>query len=543
MLADRGPPTVCDPADRERSIGMVDGVSAKERDGAVPDVSALGSLHLSVIREAIRQTPSLRYALGVAALGAVISLVTVRFGLDAKTAIVGGLATITFMFVLVVFNSIASGRHQSLRYIAIAMAWMFSLLLVGTCALLLSCLFWAYPRPLPCLLRSDCSSAAVAPHVAPISPAARADNPQARPSGQAADPPAPTVAQHVRTCLQKLAIAQDSRSGGIREVLDPKKKEGAWTTAQTLAAASSASLVGVTDPDLDAQRALDFLERQHRALPKKRAPRGAPEAGYAMFSGDDFYTVTEIQAWAIVAKSLQLTLSQARRSQLMASTARDVNELLKRQDESGGWSPVSVVRTSNTRTYTSIMALWALSEARLADVSPSELVREPIRKSAEWLLGTYNDRIKGWTATPDRRTTRLLSLTAHAIFALERTARTAEGRYLLQDPRFRAIREAFARDDDLLHRQPDDMEALDSTDTLLDGFPHPIEGSHFIWAPWALLAAQTLTADGNLSAEDRARAAAAVTRLRSTLAASYQSDSTWEFAESALCAALSEQRI
>jgi hypothetical protein len=103
---------------------------------------------LNILREAIRQNPRLRVALGVAALGAVISIVLFLVGGDRELAVIGGVFVVGFMFLLTVFTSITAPDGTTTRpYLATFLVWGISSVFVGTLALFFLSYFFCWPQP------------------------------------------------------------------------------------------------------------------------------------------------------------------------------------------------------------------------------------------------------------------------------------------------------------------------------------------------------------------------------------------------------------
>src|SRR5450432_318060 len=199
----------------------------------------------------------------------------------------------------------------------------------------------------------------------------------------------------------------------------------AWATSQVLAATMQAKAAGLGTDELNVPKMLSYIERSHHAA------RGTVQAGYGMWTKDPF-ALTEIGAWVVVGKVAAYRASAPSVAPALSRLIhRDVTELLLRQHTSGGWTPVQAdpPTPSNVRTYTSIVALWALTETQLTALALPSL-DEAIKTSVEWLLSTYRDDLRGWTATPGRRTGRSLALTAMAIFVLGRTETAGCCKYL-----------------------------------------------------------------------------------------------------------------
>lgn len=111
----------------------------------VPD-PVTGSL-LQTIKLGIRAVPAVRYAMGVAAIGAAVALVAgvVR---DYRVAVFGVLLMFILMVVLVVFSSLAKTASKELRPLALMLAYAFVILTIAAAGLLFTSFFFRWPLEL-----------------------------------------------------------------------------------------------------------------------------------------------------------------------------------------------------------------------------------------------------------------------------------------------------------------------------------------------------------------------------------------------------------
>jgi hypothetical protein len=132
-----------------------------------------------------------RYALAVAAIGATVALIA-GFTIDLRVAVFGIIILFVFMAVMVVFARLASVAAGSLHVLAMVLAWAAVILVISTSILLLTSVFFNWPRPLSRWIEG---TAAVTPTPAPspihspigsqspVRPAAKVSPPEpARPS-------------------------------------------------------------------------------------------------------------------------------------------------------------------------------------------------------------------------------------------------------------------------------------------------------------------------------------------------------------------------
>ena len=106
----------------------------------------------SILDQAIKAVPAMKYALGVAGLAAVVAIVLLLWQVNATQAVLGSVVVLVLMGALVVFAALAKTGTRALRTLALFMAWSFVGLTVASAVLLLVSAFWHYPRPLSELL-------------------------------------------------------------------------------------------------------------------------------------------------------------------------------------------------------------------------------------------------------------------------------------------------------------------------------------------------------------------------------------------------------
>ncbi|HUP48974.1 MAG TPA: hypothetical protein VNA04_09330 [Thermoanaerobaculia bacterium] len=116
---------------------------------------------MGLVRAAIHEMPSMRYALGVGGIAAVVSIVLTGWKLEPQTAIIGGLVVFVAMVILVIFAALSRTGSTALRPLALAMAWAFLSITVTTAVLFVSCAFFNTPKTLECLLGNNCGATTV----------------------------------------------------------------------------------------------------------------------------------------------------------------------------------------------------------------------------------------------------------------------------------------------------------------------------------------------------------------------------------------------
>jgi class 3 adenylate cyclase len=280
-----------------------------------------------------------------------------------------------------------------------------------------------------------------------------------------------------------------------------------WATAQSLAGILSSS------KNLDGQvpkikSAFDFIQKLRRT---------APVEGWNLYGNQNIYTITEVGGWVTVAhvKSLDSKTkvwSDPERLEILNRIVRDLDETRRRQGTTGGWRPIREEGPDFTRTYSTVVALWSLVEARTSpSVSPriGTQYDESIRGGINWLLRTYKAS-QGWVQNPDRtgQQNRFDGLTAHALYVLSRAATLPEFAFLKNDQTYKDARKDFINNRELATRSIEkDNSSVPDADVGFDNTEFMAEGSTFLWFPWTLLELTQLSSDESLSAEDRNAAA------------------------------------
>lgn len=102
---------------------------------------------MSVLREATKAVPAVRYAIGVAGIFSVVAIVK-SFGLDPRISFFGALFIVIIMAILVVFARVASLSKGYIRLPAIVLTWFSLLALVACSTLLFTSVFFDWPTGL-----------------------------------------------------------------------------------------------------------------------------------------------------------------------------------------------------------------------------------------------------------------------------------------------------------------------------------------------------------------------------------------------------------
>ena len=290
----------------------------------------------------------------------------------------------------------------------------------------------------------------------------------------------------------------DPDTSGIRDIQTDRRVQ-AWTTAQTAVGVLASTNYDKTKVPVDLPLTFRFLEKVRL---------GPPENGWGYFD-KNANAITEITAWVTLAEigSLRAKLwSSSERLEMQQRVEREVSALLQRQARNGGFSPIADIRDGNVRTYSTVTALWALAEALESEVDNPEVIAGA-RRGMDWLLES-RDRELGWVPNPGRRyqTEEFPGLTAQALVVLDLLTRQLKDRG--DDPRLVDAKRRFTESTFSgatiagNARVPDSDVHIDT-----DGEGLILEGTSFLWYPWARAAFAVLAHDQTLPAATRERAA------------------------------------
>jgi hypothetical protein len=216
--------------------------------------------------------------------------------------------------------------------------------------------------------------------------------------------------------------------------------------------------------------------------------------------------VTEIIGWVILAYVESMKSPGAEniwtadhRSVGHERVAEYANLLFKRQMNDGAWAPISQNdNPTYARTYSTVIALWALleiwREPEIKARMPAGKLRTAIKHAITWLLSTYMIDVASWVPNP-RREGNIESfpgLTAQALFVLTLARQDPEFQPIFKDNA--AYRTAFSSfmqrltegPKALMDRAISENDRTHHSDRYLVNSPYMVEGSTFLWYPWAL---------------------------------------------------------
>jgi hypothetical protein len=290
-------------------------------------------------------------------------------------------------------------------------------------------------------------------------------------------------------------LALEVQGGGLRtSQSDPEAPPQVWSTAQTLDAILARPVALSPEDAKRIREDFEFIERER--LPGNE--------GWGYVRNVD-WGVTEIAAWVALAYAASLEphagsliwgadYPQLPRQRL----SREIELVLQRQSPSGGWPPVNKAHsTRDNRTYSTVMAVWALAEARrwgAFDERSVSVGDVAIEKGIRWLLSTYAVELQSWVPNPGRpaQLETFPGLTAQVLYVLGRAKPYVA--FLDGDANYVRARNAFLVPDTRVRAQQRDPRSRPVTsndrthdsDRYLSDSPRMVESSTFLWAPWSL---------------------------------------------------------
>jgi hypothetical protein len=280
-----------------------------------------------------------------------------------------------------------------------------------------------------------------------------------------------------------------------------------WTTAQCLTALLRRDAASLKNAGPAIRRAFNYVERLRLK---------SPNDGWGYLK-DFNWGVTEIDGWVALAYLYSLKADNAamvwKKDEIpttIASTNSILALLLRRQHDDGGWGPIA--QTSNTkheRTYSTIMALWALAEAEQnGDIvkGHDEEYRAAVTSGAKWLLEastTNNEGFTGWWPNPSAhyQVGAYPGLTAQALFVLS-VAKSAHS-FIGTDSKYKDAIQSFIKlaldgndkFEPLTRRKVLDNEKAHDSDRYLEGRTETAEQTTFLWYPWTIALGASLQRD------------------------------------------------
>ena len=307
--------------------------------------------------------------------------------------------------------------------------------------------------------------------------------------------------------VDRIFLAQVPK-GGIKELSADDESAQVWSTAQCMAA--------VLGSGKDLSRYVPKIKNAFNFIEGGR--RSTPAGGWNYYGTSNPYTVTEIAGWVVLAQIVSLDSKTqiwdaAERQEVLKRIARDLDELKLRQDNSGGWRTIRDDQPGFIRTYSSVIALWSMIEARRSPAVFEQIgtrYDDSIRRGLNWFLVTQK-RGQGWVQNPNRagQVAQYDGLTAQVLFVLSRAETIDAFSFIkLEQVYVNAKKELIANRQMAARPVDKDNSSIPDIDIRFGASEFMAEGSTFLWFPWALAELSQLSRDETLSSDDRKAAAA-----------------------------------
>jgi hypothetical protein len=215
---------------------------------------------------------------------------------------------------------------------------------------------------------------------------------------------------------------------------------------------------------------------------------------------------TEISSWVAIAYFTSLRKADfwtADESIVASRRAIAITtDIAAQQDSTGAWAPIAQPAPGNDRTYSTVMALWALSEALKGSDVPKDLrisFGKAFDNGISWLLGKYRAGY-GWDENPAiQGGARFDGLNYEALLVL-RHAEDIPGHNLFKDEeQYKSIKH------DVVNLFSAPLEVFSKTQ--IPSSDISVEGK-ICWAtfpayPWSLAALSYLIDDKDISSSDQ----------------------------------------
>lgn len=452
----------------------------------------------SLVKEAIKAVPAVKFALGIAGVAAAVALIAGMFT-NLWVAIFGTIIMLGLMCVLLVFSSIARQTDSApMQVMAYIMAGFFILSIMATTSMLFFCVFLNWPKPVRCIWKDNLAGC----------PSSSGDvKPPESHIERSPEDVLKTLSAKKKDWVARVFEAQ-APSGGIRQ--SPENTDDTaqvWATAQCL--------TGVLASDVDLGPYLPQIRNAFAFIETSR--RTQPYQGWNLYGGDkNEYTITEISGWVTIAYIYSLTSpvpiwNESEKPEILSRVGRELDEIIRRQDPDGAFRPIRDQRPGFSRTYSTVMALWGLLEARLSPQSSGIVGNRydgQIRSATVWLMHVYRPG-QGWVPNPNRtgQTQRFVGLTAQALFVLSRGERAPALAYIRNNSIYKSAERELVANSSLGESSIDEANtSVPDPDIRFPGTDFQAEGSTFLWFPWTLAELTHLSSDESLTADDRQNA-------------------------------------
>src|SRR5271167_980299 len=294
-----------------------------------------------------------------------------------------------------------------------------------------------------------------------------------------------------RQLVSELTTVQ-AIEGGFRNTTTPEGVQDTWTTAQSV----KAMLLAGTYSAGRIKQAFSYIESQRQ------------NDGFNVISGSDAkaFIRTEVAAWVTVAYLESLSKSElwtnSEHTKTIGLVETTLQIIVSQQDRvSGGWGPIPHSAIAHERTYATMMAVWALTEALLSeDVSnqTKESLLPAFDAGVSWLMSHYVSNL-GWEENPRYALGKAFpGLTYQVIFVLERAQLVSKDNSFRNTEAYMRVKREIRN---TIHvAQVGDLTSVPTNYIQVGEYP--------CWAdvlayPWLLSILPILIADPDVPADDR----------------------------------------
>ena len=296
-----------------------------------------------------------------------------------------------------------------------------------------------------------------------------------------------------QSLASQLLTAQHPYEGGFKNLVAAAGIQDPWTTAQ---AVKAVLLAGSGEPDR-IKRAFAYIESHRQS-----------EGFEAMYEADSSVHPirTETAAWVVIAYLESLSKpdiwQQGERQSAIARTEGALDLILAQQDRThGGWSPIPHFSARNSRTYATMMPVWALTETMLSsDISDStkQKIAPALDGGIAWLINHYSPNL-GWEENPEYRLGWAFpGLTYQVLFVLERAQLVSGRNAFAKTEAYKQIKREFKN---TIHSaEVSDVQPVPTEYNVIGGYPCGVDVLAF---PWLLSALPALINDKEVPSSDR----------------------------------------
>ncbi len=312
---------------------------------------------------------------------------------------------------------------------------------------------------------------------------------------KAAIPTPPDLTVILKTTSEgwtKTLLGLKNADGGLRYHKSDPVESQVWTTAQILVGALADCTQITEDEGKAIRRNLDFIDSKKLK---------ADDEGWGYFEYVE-WDVSEINAWVALAlisslKNGCVEKTWPKDAEAGMNRTKAVLKLVTgRQLGNGGWAPIKDrANTRFARTYSAVVSLWALLDAR-AQLGTKEY-DDYISLGIKWLMQNFEAEFGGWVPNPDRKQQldSFQGLTAHVLYVLGKA--TPDFAHLLEGGGYQQALAMFSywlkerppalKKESIMARSVDNNDRSHDSDRYLPRTKYMVESNTFLWYPWTMV--------------------------------------------------------